>query len=188
MCNQPYVEEAPELLIFIVDVYRNAKISEEQGEGSDKKRDMNEFFQGFTDGCIVAQNMQVAIESLGMGAVYLGSILNDAAKIIEILELPQYTFPILGTAFGYPAEKPTLKPRMDLSLKVFENKYDMQDCYLDAIEDYDKEFATYFDLRVPDRPLDSFSSQVLRAFTNPNPKRARMLNVIRDQGFDLLLD
>ena len=28
ICKQPYVETAPELLIFIVDVFRNAKISE----------------------------------------------------------------------------------------------------------------------------------------------------------------
>ncbi len=186
--NQAYVAEAPELLIFIADAYRNAKISEEQGENFNAKRDMDRFFQGFTDACITAQNMHVAIESLGMGAVYLGSILNDSAKIIEILELPKYTFPIVGTGFGYPDEKPTLKPRMDLSLKVFENTYEVQDSYLQSIKDYDKEFATYFDLRIPDRPLDAFSSQVLRALSNPNPKRSGILNVIRDQGFDLQLD
>ncbi len=188
VCNQDYLAQTPELLIFIVDAYRNAKISEEQGENLDAKKDMDRFFQGFTDGCIAAQNIQVAIESLGMGAVYFGSILNDSAKIIEILELPQYTFPILGTGFGYPNEAPTLKPRMDLSLKVFENKYDIQDSYLDSIKDHDQAFETYFDLRVPDRPLDAFSSQVLRALKNPNPKRTKILNVIKDQGFDLQID
>ena len=188
VCNQHYVEDAPELLIFIVDAYRNAKISEEMGEDLNAKRDMDRFFQGFTDGCIAAQNIHVALESLGMGAVYLGSILNDAAKIIEILELPKYTFPILGTGFGYPDEIPTLKPRMDLPLKVFENKYVMQDSYLESIKDYDKEFETYFDLRVPDRPLDAFSSQVVRALSNPNSNRTRLLHIIRDQGFDFQLD
>jgi len=188
VCNQTYVEEAPELLIFIVDAYRNAVISDEQGEDLPAKKDMDRFFQGFTDGCIAAQNMHVAIESLGMGAVYLGSILNDSAKIIEILELPLYTFPILGTGFGYPIENPALKPRMDLSLKVFENKYEIQDNYLASIKEYDKAFETYYDTRMPDKPLDPFSSQVLRALKNPNPKRTGLLNVIRNQGFDFKLD
>lgn len=188
VCQQDYVKDAPELLIFIADAYRNAKISEEMGEDLDAKGDMDRFFQGFIDGCIAAQNMHVAIESLGMGAVYLGSILNDPAKIIDILELPQYTFPIVGTGFGYPDQEPTLKPRMDVSLKIFENKYVIQDDYLALIKEYDKEMQTYYDLRNPNTPLDAFSSQVLRSLKNPNPKRTQLLNVVRDQGFDFQLN
>lgn len=187
VCNQSYVAEAPELLIFIVDAYRNAKIAEEQGENENCNANVDRFFQGFTDGCIAAQNMQIAAESLDMGTVYLGSILNDSAEMIKILNLPLYTFPIVGMALGYPNEKPSLKPRMDVSLKIFENTYEVQDNYLEAIKEYDQEFETYFDLRFPDRPLDPFSSQVLRAVQNPNPKRVKMLNIIKNQGFDLQL-
>lgn len=188
LCNQDYVKDVPELLIFIVDAFRNAKISEEMGENLNAKRDMDRFFQGFTDGCIAAQNMYVAIESLGMGAVYFGSILNDTAKMIEILELPKFTFPIVGIGFGYPDQQPTLKPRMDISLKVFENKYEVQDNYLESIKEYDKEMQTYYDLRQAHNPLDSFSKQVVGVLQNPQKKRAKMLNVIKDQGFDLQLD
>lgn len=188
LCNQDYVKDVPELLIFIVDAFRNAQISEEMGKDLNAKRDMDRFFQGFTDGCIAAQNMYVAIESLGMGAVYFGSILNDTAKMIEILELPKFTFPIVGIGFGYPDQEPTLKPRMDISLKVFENKYEIQDNYLESIKEYDKEMQTYYDLRQAHNPLDSFSKQVVAILQNPQEKRAKMLNVIRDQGFDLQLD
>lgn len=188
LCNQDYVKDVPELLISIVDAFRNAQISEEMGKDLNAKRDMDRFFQGFTDGCIAAQNMYVAIESLGMGAVYFGSILNDTAKMIEILELPKFTFPIVGIGFGYPDQEPTLKPRMDISLKVFENKYEIQDNYLESIKEYDKEMQTYYDLRQAHNPLDSFSKQVVAILQNPQEKRAKMLNVIRDQGFDLQLD
>ncbi len=188
LCKQDYVKDVPELLIFVVDVYRNAKIAEEQGEDLDAKRDMDRFFQGFTDGCIAAQNMYVAIESLDMGAVYFGSILNDTAKMIEILELPKLTFPIVGLGFGYPDQNPTLKPRMDISLKVFENSYKIQDNYLESIEEYDKEMKKYYDLRDTTKPLDSFSKQVVGVLKNPNEKRVKLLNVIRDQGFDFKLD
>lgn len=188
VCNQDYVKDTPEFVVFVVDAYRNAKISEEMGENLNAKRDMDRFFQGFTDGCIAAQNMFVAIESLDMGAVYFGSILNDSAKIIEILELPELTFPIVGMGFGYPDQDPQLKPRMDTTLKVFENKYEFQDSYLESIEEYDKEMQKYYDLRDTSKPLDSFSKQVVGQLKNPNEKRIKILNVVRDQGFDFKLD
>lgn len=188
VCKQDYVKDVPELLIFIVDVYRNAKISEEMGENLEAKRDMDRFFQGFTDGCIAAQNMYTAIESLDMGAVYFGSILNDTSKIIKILKLPNLTFPIVGLGFGYPDQEPALKPRMNISLKVFENKYRQMDNYLESIKDYDEEMQTYYDLRDAHKPLDSFSKQVVGILQNPNEKRSKLLNVIKKQGFDFQLD
>lgn len=188
VCKQDYVKDVPELLIFIVDAFRNSKISEEMGENLESKRDMDRFFQGFTDGCLAVQNMYTAIESLDMGAVYFGSILNDTSKIIEILELPELTFPIVGLGFGYPDEEPELKPRMDISLKVFENKYQQLDSYLDSIKDYDKEMQTYYDLRNTDKPLDTFSQQVVGVLKNPNAKRSKLLNVIKSQGFNFQLD
>lgn len=188
VCKQDYVKDVPELLIFIVDVYRNAKISEEMGENLPAKRDMDRFFQGFTDGCIAAQNMYVAIESLDMGAVYFGSILNDTKEIIKFLELPELTFPIVGIGLGYPDQDPSLKPRMDLSLKVFQNKYQPLENYLEWIKDYDEEMKTYYDLRNADNPLDSFSKQVVGRLENPNKTRSQLLKVIKSQGFDLQLD
>lgn len=187
ICQQPYVETAPELLIFIVDVFRNAKISEEMGKDLENKKDMDRFFQGFTDGAIACQNMVVAIESLGMGAVYLGSILNDSKALIELLELPELTFPIVGLGFGYPDQDPQLKPRMNLSLKVFEDSYNIQENYLESIREYDKEMQTYYDLRDDNKPLDKFSEQVVAILERKNNKRAELLNVVRDQGFNFKL-
>lgn len=60
--------------------------------------------------------------------------------------------------------------------------------YLQAIKDYDKEMKRHYDLWDPSKPLDSFSNQVVGRLKNPNKKRARLLNIIRDQGFDLKLD
>lgn len=188
VCKQNYVKDAPELLIFIVDLYRNAKISEEMGKNLESKKDMDRFFQGFTDAVLAAQNMYTAIESLGMGANYYGSILNDPKKMIEILQLPPLTFPVLGLGFGYPNQEPMLKPRMDLSLKVFENQYKIQDDYLESIKQYDETIQSYYDLRDDGRAANSFSKQVVKLLENPMEKRSKILNIIKDQGFDFQLD
>lgn len=188
ICKQDYIKDFPEIVIFIVDVYRNARISEEKGEDLPHKKDMDRFFQGFTDGVLASQNMVNAIESLDMGTVYLGSILNDPQAIVDLLELPRLTFPIVGLGFGYPDQEPTLKPRMDVSLKLFENKYKKQDNYLESIKEYDKEMKQYYDLRNEDKPLDEFSKQVVAVLEMKNEKRSKLLNVVKSQGFNLKIE
>ena len=80
ICKQEYVVRAPELLIFIVDLYRNNQIAEEKGCFTENARDMDRFFASFTDACIMAQNVVTAAESMGLGTVYFGSILNDSRR------------------------------------------------------------------------------------------------------------
>ena len=58
----------------------------------------------------MAQNLVTAAESVVLGTVYLGSILNDSEKICELLKLPELTFPVIGLGIGYPNQNPQLKP------------------------------------------------------------------------------
>ena len=187
--TQDYVRTAPELFIFIVDAYRNSKIAKEvEGEDFREASDMERFFQGFTDACLAAQNLTNAIEAKDMGAVFLGSVLNDIPKLIDVLELPELTFPVLGVAFGYPDQEPMLKPRMDMRLRFFEDSYKKFDDYLDEIKEYDQEMQTYYDLRQANKPLDSFSAQIVDRYKNTLPKRTMLINYMKDQGFDLKLN
>ena len=185
VCKQEYVARAPELLILIADQYRNYRIADEKGGYEPSARDMDRFFQGFTDACLTAQNIVNAAEALDLGVVYLGSILNDAEKIIEILELPELTMPVLGLGIGYPNQNPQLKPRMSMDLRLFENTYKKFDDYLEEIKEYDVEMQTYYDLREANKRVDSFSNQVVTKLKNLIPKRSDMLKVMKKQGFDL---
>ncbi|WP_242961510.1 NADPH-dependent oxidoreductase [Peptostreptococcus faecalis] len=188
ICGQKYVNRLPEFWIFVVDAFRNAKIAAEQNFYPESRNDMDRFFQGFTDASLAAQNVMVAVESLDMGGCFFGSILNDSQQIIEILNLPEYTFPVLGIGFGYPNQNPQLKPRMGLDLKVFENEYKVEDSYLESIKDYDLEMQEYYDLRDSNRRVDSFSKQVISRLTNTIENRLKIINTIRRQGFDLQME
>jgi len=185
VCNQEYVARAPELLIFIVDLYRNSQIAKEKNAHAEGTSDMNNFFLSFIDACLMTQNIVNGAESLGLGTVYLGSIFNDIEKICEILELPKLTFPVVGLGIGYPNQEPQLKPRMDMKFRVFENKYISFDNYLKELEDYDEEMQTYYDLRDANNRVDSFSNQVVKKFSNTNPKRQEILNIIKKMGFNI---
>lgn len=187
VCKQEYVARAPELLIFVADQYRNYRIAEEKGCHELTARDMDRFFQGFTDACLTAQNIVNAAEALNLGAVFIGSILNDAEKIIEILNLPELTMPVVGLGLGYPNQNPQLKPRMEMDLRLFENTYRKFDSYLEEIKEYDREMQTYYDLRDANKRVDCFSDQVVTKLKNPIPKRSEMLNIMKKQGLDLNL-
>lgn len=187
LCNQEYVARAPELLIFIVDQYRNSQIAIEKGLSLEYTNDMDKFFQGFTDASLAAQNMVVAAESLGLGANFLGSILNDVEEMCNLLELPELTFPVVGLGIGYPNQEPQLKPRMEMDLRIFENKYKKFSNYLNELENYDREMQTYYDLRDLNNRVDSFTDQVKTKSKSTLEKRKEMVNVIRDQGFNLML-
>ncbi len=185
--TQKYLAKAPILLIFVVDSFRNYKIAQENDCHEESAADMDRFIQGFTDGCLAAQNVVVAAESMGLGTNYFGSVLNDAKKLCEILKLPKLVFPIVGLGIGFPNQEPNLKPRFDNELRVFENEYKVFDHYMDKLNDYDQEMSEYVDLRFPDKTLPPFSKQVVSKLVNPSERRQQIVQDIQDQGFDLKL-
>ncbi len=186
--NQAYIAKAPELFIFLVDAYRMKEIAQASGSDGDDYRSMNVFFQGVADAYLNAQNLTTAIESFGLGATFLGSILNDSQRMIDILDLPELTFPILGVIFGYPDDDPELKPRMPLDLKVGENGYPHSEDILADLAPYDEEMTHYYDTRQKNQRSDSYTKQIIRKVENPSEKRNELLRVVKNQGFDLNIE
>lgn len=186
--TQKYLLDVPELWIFVVDTLRNDRIARENGFESKTSGDMDKFFQGFTDATLAIQNLTVAIESMGMGAVYFGSILNNMGKLVEALKLPKLVFPVLGIGFGYPKEEPQLKPRMPMELKFFENEYKILPSYKEAIKEYDEEMTNYYDLRENGKRSDTFSEQVVARLKPEIEVKRNVADIIESQGFNLRLE
>lgn len=185
IANQEYIRRVPLLLVFIADQHRNQRIAQAKGVQSEHAGDADRFFQAVTDALLMAQNVTVAAEALGLGTFYIGSILNDSAKMVELLKLPPLTLPILGLAIGIPNQEPGLKPRMDKSLRVSDNGYQDPQDILASIATYDDEMATYYDLRDSNRRVDRFSDQVAKKLSSANLKRLEITQVIIAQGFKL---
>ena len=186
--TQKYLLDVPELWIFVVDTLRNDRIATENGFEPKTSGDMDKFFQGFTDATLAIQNLTVAIESMGMGAVYFGSILNNMGKLVEALKLPKLVFPVLGIGFGYPKEEPQLKPRMPMELKFFENEYKILPSYKEAIKEYDEEMTNYYDLRENGKRSDTFSEQVVARLKPEIEVKRNVADILESQGFNLRLE
>jgi nitroreductase len=78
---------------------------------------------GIQDAVLVAENMVMAAESLGLGSCFLGNIPNNAHKVIEEYRLPKRVFPLVELIMGYPAEDPPPRPRYPLEFVLFEDRY-----------------------------------------------------------------
>lgn len=168
--GQPYVGgDRGELFVFVVDLYRNARIREEAGADVRVLESTALFLQGLEDVVAGAQNLVVAAESLGLGTVYLGSIGGDPQAVIDALQLPLRTFPLVGVLVGHPAQEPALKPRLPHEVTVATDTYPLLENAHEALARYDEVVKTYYDLRDSTKPVDTFTRQIE---TKPGSGRA----------------
>lgn len=163
--GQPYIATAPLLYVFVADEHRNARIAAAKGvdvHSSDFTLTSSyRFSQAQNDAVLALHAMETAAYSLGLGCVILGSLLNDVPGLIDALNLPEFTYPVLGLAIGKPDQKPALKPRMPRSMQFFENTYPADSTeVLAPLPEFDAAVHRYYDLRNTERPVDAFSDQV----------------------------
>ena len=183
--GQPYVGGTKgDMFIFVVDLYRNSRIRAEQGVSSEALSSMNLFLTGAEDALLAAQNVVVAAESMGLGTVYLGSILADPRLVVDALELPELTFPILGLLVGHSDQEPGQKPRLPLSILTAENTYPHIESYTEALADYDREVTEYYDLRSGSR-LESFTHLVANGIGVGGAHVSPIMQVLNEQGLCL---
>lgn len=183
--KQPYIGQNGELLIFLVDLYRNQKIRQAAGKDDGRLHTTDIFQQAVEDTVLAVQNTLVAAESMGLGGVILGSVKNDPIELIRVLDLPKMTFPLLGLQVGIPDQDPQLKPRLPLDTLVMENDYH-RDFSANDLKDYDQEVTQYYDLRDANCRIDSFTKQIVGAkLDNHDTTRDKLSAALQQQGLAL---
>ena len=162
---------------------RNALIAAAQNIPADGMGRAERFFPTFYDATLMTMNMVTAAESMGLGCVILGSINNDVQAVIDLLELPEYTFPCLGLAVGVPDQEPALKPRLPREFVFMENSYQPIDDPLNALADYDSIVHQYYDLRDTKKPVDTFTAQMAARMAAVPDASPSLLDILQRQGF-----
>lgn len=120
--NQNVAKEAPVLLTFVADFNRFTKWCK-MNQAKPGYSNFLSFITASIDALLVAQNVCVAAENLGLGICYLGTTTYNASEIIKVLELPKLTFPITTIALGYPNETPELTDRIPIDGVIHHEKY-----------------------------------------------------------------
>ena len=98
--NQPFIAEAPLVLIFLADYQRWVdyfKVTGVEQLCVEKGVPMvmpeeGDLFLACCDALIAAQTAVIAAESMGVGSCYIGDILENYEVHREMFDLPQYAF------------------------------------------------------------------------------------------------
>ncbi len=123
--NQKHIAEAPLFLVWLIDLHRLERIGKRRGASTAGLDYLETLLLGSVDTAMAAQNAVIALESLGLGAVYAGGIRNKPAEVARELNLPNHVFALVGLSVGYPdAAKPaSVKPRLPQQTVLFREEY-----------------------------------------------------------------
>jgi len=114
--------DAPVLFTICVDIHKLEVVMNQQ-DWDLTTNDLTMLLFGMEDASLMAENMVIAGESLGLGSCFLGMAPYYADKIVEDYDLPEKVFPMVQLAMGYPkTDKPT-RPRYPLDFTLFEDEY-----------------------------------------------------------------
>lgn len=183
--GQPYVVENGYLFVFIMDYYRHAIINENADYDMETSFESAEgLLVGTIDATLAAQNIAATAEDMGYGIVYLGSLRNDVERVREILDLPEYTFPLFGMAMGVPAddENGSAKPRLPLEHVFHQNRYNHdKESQRHEIEAFDKTVSDYYSARTNGERKETWSQQIAQFMSSK--QRLDMLEQLNKAGF-----
>lgn len=177
--GQKWVEDAPEFLVICADLSRVEFACESQGLGK-LEGQTEHFLSASVDAALMAQNLMLAAESVGLGAVFIGGIRNDPAQVADLLNLPDLVYPMFGLCLGYPDAEPDIKPRFPVEVVLHKDQYDTTRREAD-VKAYDAQMEAYYQSRGDNQKVSNWSEQTANAVQKK--KREHMLSFLQERGF-----
>jgi len=135
--QHPY--RAPLMFTVCVDYHKFALIMAKR-KWKLATNDLTLLLFGIEDALLMAENLVLAGECLGLGSCFLGFSMYSADKIAAKYHLPPKVFPIVQLVMGYPDEDPPPRPRYPLEFTLFEGRYPefSDEEIADAMEEMDR--------------------------------------------------
>ena len=141
--GQPWIAKAPVFIALIADFNKTRIGVEKAGYQQVIQQSMEGFGVAAVDVGITLGNLMTAARSCGLGVVPIGGIRRDPQAMIDLLELPAYTFPLVGLCIGHIDIEAPLKPRLDIATFRHDERYD-DSGYRAAIDQYDQQIMEYW--------------------------------------------
>jgi nitroreductase len=143
--DQKHIVEAPLCLVWLIDFDRLTQLSCNDVIPCEALDYTETFLLGAVDAALAAQNAVVALESLGLGSVYIGGIRNKPQNVAAELNLPPRVFALFGLAVGKPdPDRPTaVKPRLPQTSVLYREQYAWTDAQRVAAESYDPRIRAF---------------------------------------------
>ena len=120
--NQPMVTRAPVVLTILADFNRTSTWARCRNAEPGYDNFLS-FINAATDALLFTQTLCNLMDEEGLGYCYLGTTVYQPQQIIDLLHLPQLTFPVATLTVGWPDEEPALSDRLPVESFVHEERY-----------------------------------------------------------------
>jgi len=149
--HQPFIAEAPLVLVFLADCRRWRDAYDVAGARS-RDPGVADLILACEDTMIAAQNAVTAAHAMGLGSCYIGDIVENREAVVDLLNLDKWVFPISLVVFGYPTAQQIRRPkpkRFGAQYVVLQDRYrrldadELRQMYTDRGDDFDK-YVTAF--------------------------------------------
>jgi nitroreductase len=123
--RQKHISECPLYLVWCVDHSRLHLAAQERQMTLSGLDFLEPYIVGVVDATLAAQNAAVALESLGLGFVYIGGMRNHPEEVAATLGLPPHVMALFGMCVGYPdpARPADIKPRLPQEAVLHREQY-----------------------------------------------------------------
>jgi nitroreductase len=190
------------LMIFFVDIRKLQSIIQKRGYRYHYD-DGTILWLGIQDAVLVAENVILAAEAIGLGSVFLGAAPHFAGLISEVFDVPPRVFPVVALCLGYPnlSVATEVRPRFPVKYSAFAESYkDLSDPVVEeCMAAMDTGFLTqgYYMKIVPKMPLVkgedtidydrySWSEHISRKFSQGlHGTKQPLFATIRQHGFEI---
>lgn len=184
------VRDAPVVFVICADVRRLARILDYLGHDHCLKHGFGYSLKlmSIVDACLVAENMTMATECLGLGSVYIGSALANH-EVIKALGLPNGVLPLTLLCVGHPDEEPPTRPRWFLSSVLHVDHYqDPREHEVEAFlkhMDQELENEGYYQKYAKQRSTYHYSNHIKRKTEVEQTRKvdAEIVSVLERTGF-----
>lgn len=176
--GQAWVVAAPVFLVFCADLQRVNYACVKNGLGA-LEGHTEHFITATVDTALVAQNVLLAAESLGLGGVFIGGIRNDPQRVCDLLGLPEQVYPVFGMCLGWPAQTQAVKPRFPVSTILHESSYQLSTVATE-VDRYDQQMQTYYQTRSSQQRASNWSAQTAAAVQKK--QRPHLLKFLQTRG------
>lgn len=177
--GQVWVEKSARFLVLCADLKRIDHCCQQEGMGA-LEGQAEHFLAASVDVGLMAQNMMLAAESLGLGSVFIGGIRNDPALVADLLELPEQVYPAFGMCLGWPDQQTEVKPRLPVEVILHEDKYNTV-AVPEQVAAYDQAMSEYYQARSSNQRVSNWSEQTAAAIQRK--KREHLLAFLQERGF-----
>ncbi|MFX1507910.1 MAG: nitroreductase family protein [Promethearchaeota archaeon] len=189
------------LMIFLVDFRKIEKIIVQKKYQYDYDDGML-LWLGIQDASLVAENIILTADAVGLGSVLLGGAPLQTDVIKEVFNLPSRVFPVVGLCLGYPdyGVETDVRPRYPLKYTAFEDTYhdlsdsEIQECMKSMDEGYITQgYYIKLQAKIPlkkgkdsiDYDKYSWSEHQSRKYSQGSWKKESVLSILKRHGFNL---